>query len=710
MTTPYIDPNLIFAENAPTQDKPAAFENYDKGWDESRKKDGRPSIKQMNYLQQQADLKNLYIHENGAALPYKEGISYEEGAVVAKDGILQQLKGGVWVNISAEEVKKYLLAAGVDESELDSEYDFLMQHLAQIAVDKGWDASFVVDGDRNQKQINDEQLQINNDIYNSINVFTKRNNGFISLFEYIPSQYLSDIKDLGSSLTNVGDVSDYIQQALDYAEANLLDVLAPFAYYVVSKKINVPPKIRFVGLGHPYFITTTGFVDTSILNTDHAGQSEYYIDNFYLNGGGLNTPNLNGIHVGGCRNSTFKNIAVTNCPSSAVLVYPTHVDSGDVENIELDHIWSVLSAGIMFKTNSSISRGNITDGTITNCQLTSGDENRVDSYPIYLQASTGKQIFGLKFNRIFTKATDNNHIVINPNGGSIYGNAFDFFTGETWKLGSVGPAFDVDKECLFVLDGHFQNNSFRDFYTTGLQGQGITLGNGSVGNIFDGLVLNDMSTLGFNNRWLYLPDGAKSNNFTNVRIKDSLDVDPTLNASAANTIYSKIIDVSGTNTVTGDRLTSIAPVLVKRSNIFAITGAQLSNYPVSGCTFIAKPDGVEMTIPAGNTVYFLTIPFSVTSNFVGERVSALFNYVCGLMNGMQMSMHLCGSGRAISDTTANKNNYIGFTAPIAENPSLVITFSGNRSSATTILLKDIVICQGDRLPYIYNYQKNYIEN
>ena len=41
MTTPYIDPNLIFAENAPTQDKPAAFENYDKGWDESRKNDGR---------------------------------------------------------------------------------------------------------------------------------------------------------------------------------------------------------------------------------------------------------------------------------------------------------------------------------------------------------------------------------------------------------------------------------------------------------------------------------------------------------------------------------------------------------------------------------------------------------------------------------------------------------------------------------------------
>ena len=96
MTTPYIDPNIIFAENAPTQDKPAAFENYDKGWDESRKNDGRPEIKQMNYLQQQADLKNRYIHENGAALPYKEGVSYEENAVVVKDGFIQQKNGSSW--------------------------------------------------------------------------------------------------------------------------------------------------------------------------------------------------------------------------------------------------------------------------------------------------------------------------------------------------------------------------------------------------------------------------------------------------------------------------------------------------------------------------------------------------------------------------------------------------------------------------------------
>lgn len=96
MTAPYIDPKLIFASNAPAIDRPPAFANYDKGMDETRKNNGRPTIKQFNFIQQQNDNKFLYIHEQGAALPYKEGIEYAEGAIVLKDGELQQLKGGVW--------------------------------------------------------------------------------------------------------------------------------------------------------------------------------------------------------------------------------------------------------------------------------------------------------------------------------------------------------------------------------------------------------------------------------------------------------------------------------------------------------------------------------------------------------------------------------------------------------------------------------------
>ena len=97
MTTPYIDPQFIFASDAPTQDKPPAFNNYVKGMDETRSNDGRPTIKQFNFLQQQNDLKFLYIHERGACLPFVDGFPYENNAIVFKDGLIQQKNGASWV-------------------------------------------------------------------------------------------------------------------------------------------------------------------------------------------------------------------------------------------------------------------------------------------------------------------------------------------------------------------------------------------------------------------------------------------------------------------------------------------------------------------------------------------------------------------------------------------------------------------------------------
>ena len=94
---PKIDPNKIFASNAPTQDKPAAFANYEKGMDETRKNLGRPTIPQLNYLHQTADQKILWIHQNGGGLPYDASIEYAENAVTLKDGELKQLVDGAWV-------------------------------------------------------------------------------------------------------------------------------------------------------------------------------------------------------------------------------------------------------------------------------------------------------------------------------------------------------------------------------------------------------------------------------------------------------------------------------------------------------------------------------------------------------------------------------------------------------------------------------------
>lgn len=65
-----------------------------------------------------------------------------------------------YVDDRDDELRAYLMEEirkqGVALDQLDDYYNYLMQRLAQIAVDKGWDAAFVVDkSGKNQQQIND---------------------------------------------------------------------------------------------------------------------------------------------------------------------------------------------------------------------------------------------------------------------------------------------------------------------------------------------------------------------------------------------------------------------------------------------------------------------------------------------------------------------------------------------------------------------------
>lgn len=131
MPIPKIDPKKIFASQAPSQDVPAEFNNYERGWDESRKNNGKPTIKQFNKLQQLTDEKILWMHQNGAALPFDEAIEYADGAVVVKDGELQQLKEGVWVDVF-KVTKEQLGLGNVDNT---SDMDKPISLAAQEALD-----------------------------------------------------------------------------------------------------------------------------------------------------------------------------------------------------------------------------------------------------------------------------------------------------------------------------------------------------------------------------------------------------------------------------------------------------------------------------------------------------------------------------------------------------------------------------------------------
>lgn len=95
MSVQKIDPKVIFASDAPAIDTPPVFGDKTKGWDVSRVNDGRPTIKGMNKIQQDTDLKILWLNEN-AVTPYDSTIDYPVGAVVIKDGVFQRKTANSW--------------------------------------------------------------------------------------------------------------------------------------------------------------------------------------------------------------------------------------------------------------------------------------------------------------------------------------------------------------------------------------------------------------------------------------------------------------------------------------------------------------------------------------------------------------------------------------------------------------------------------------
>ncbi|MBO7706756.1 MAG: right-handed parallel beta-helix repeat-containing protein [Acinetobacter sp.] len=112
MPTQKIDPKVIFASDAPAIDKPPVFSDKTKGWDVARLNDGRPEIKQMNKMQQDTDLKILWLNENSVT-PYDASIDYPDGAVVIKDGSFKQLLGGLWVEFLDDFADKDAVKRGI---------------------------------------------------------------------------------------------------------------------------------------------------------------------------------------------------------------------------------------------------------------------------------------------------------------------------------------------------------------------------------------------------------------------------------------------------------------------------------------------------------------------------------------------------------------------------------------------------------------------
>ena len=92
-----------------------------------------------------------------------------------------------YVDRKDDELKAYLMEEirkqGVALDQLEDYYNYLMERLAQIAVDKGWDASFVVYHGQTQKQFNDNLIHL------------VANVGALRQVSYVPSGLKAHVKE-----------------------------------------------------------------------------------------------------------------------------------------------------------------------------------------------------------------------------------------------------------------------------------------------------------------------------------------------------------------------------------------------------------------------------------------------------------------------------------------------------------------------------------
>lgn len=172
-----------------------------------------------------------------------------------------------YVDDRDDELRAYLMEEirkqGVALDQLEDYYNYLMERLAQIAVDKGWDSSFVVHKGQTQFEINEEQnylnknlafhydplaISINRVLYDkiteqvSIKDFGAIGDGTLhTLQEWVDSGKFADFTAIQAKFPFVTSLTQSIDWcATQYAVLNSQNIHIPKGTYVTNELVKGP--------------------------------------------------------------------------------------------------------------------------------------------------------------------------------------------------------------------------------------------------------------------------------------------------------------------------------------------------------------------------------------------------------------------------------------------------------------------------------------
>lgn len=539
----------------------------------------------------------------------------------------------------------------------------------------------------------------------------------VNVMDYIPANIRAVITDLNASQA-MGSVRPYIEEALAAATAAPIAQGAvlkfPAGFFWLDTTLVLPRRTRIRGVyPETYFIalptfsgtaTVPGSIGAAIVSLDNSGQDPYEVSGFQINAP-TGASNLVGLHIGGCRNSTFSNISVTGCYDAGIMIYPKNPDSGDVENFTMQHCWT-LGGGFVIQNNPSISRGNITDGQATDCMFFAGLENQtyeVSNPAVRFTSRGGKQIYGVRLERCYTMTIRQSHVYLDNTDGIMRSNTFVDLGGESQLAdGTLSPLIG---EPLMFINGSV-NSTYKDVYRSGMGDRGLVVSN-SHDNTFDGLYFPELLHIGIDNTWLYLDSGCYNNTFENINYDRVFDVDYHSAPLSAMKYFRRKINDDGANVFRSPCITSNPVVAYGRDYLFSVTGTALTNFPQpSGITFVKQSSGAcSAVFGTGSDTLTMSIPINNLQN--SKQVFALLvHQFTSIASTAVVEMGFNGKFVTIAPQDAATPHYAAVSRMVSAGASTFqIRVSGADRTAQTIIDMTDLIISGNGMAYPYNFVK-----
>lgn len=545
-------------------------------------------------------------------------------------------------------------------------------------------------------------------VQSSIDNLNYRTQGYVNLWEFIPPELHQYLSDLDESNTHVPSVNDYLDAATAYCEDRGVGLFIPSGYYMLTREWGLPKYCQVCGAGQSltYLCGSSSFSGTRLVHCDYAGFAQYRLSNMWIHG--MNAPNTIGLHIGASSNSVFKQLTITDSHNGAFLVKATADGANDVASIVIDECWTLntnnplkISSNASIGSVGSYTAGNVTDGTIQNCQLISWDgvaaaANGITQggTPIEIVAEEGTLIFGLKIDRCFTSTIKNAHIKLTALGTSknLYDNTISQISGESQVVGGGLDSNNTAPGMLLTGTG-IQCNQF-DSVRVSSQGAGIAIGDSKY-NTFRDITFSDNTDVGNNNVWIYCNPGTVGNRFLDLKSGDILQAHNPLNASIYQSFLGKKVGDDGVGNEFQFRDATSTPALIlNRGRVFNVTGGKLTNFPDTGSdatnwSWAIQPSGaLRVSIPI-NTGGVKSLPFGAVSAKLG------FKFTYNIVSGAPTALNILVGGTTIPAsvlTADNSTHTVSAVMPVSGTGVMTISANASTTAATVIDIYDIGVC------------------